>query len=436
MLASFTFANARSFPDRQTLSLVAHAPHKEIQGALIKASASGSDGPLLAAAAIYGPNASGKTNVLKALDYFRDAVVLSLQHWAPSGGTLNIPHARQFRMPSVYEIECVIEGVRYRYGFMQDIKEFHEEWLYAYPKKRERLLFHRYSADVGSDPSSINFGENLSGSDRDHQSFRRRTRTNSLFLSVAAQENQAECSLIYKWFYSSLNIHISPMDGDDNGFTSRLLNKSSENSPLIKSIILSADSSLTDIQVSESDREVAVDDDWAEDMPENLRDFVAENRKYEVSFGFGDGADRFVLPLSMQSEGLKKVYALSSTVACVLHFGEVLVVDELESSLHPHIASQLVDLFQNKTTNPNGAQLIFTTHDVGLLSDDHLRRDQVWFVEKERGNSALYSLVDFKTRKDENVQSGYLRGRFGAVPSRSVGAAFLSSMLSHDPSPR
>lgn len=423
MLISFTFENFRSFLGKSTLSLEAHAAHKEISGALIQLPETASRTThLLAAAAIYGANAAGKTNVIEAFDYVRDAVLNSQTRWDPSGSTRAQPHFLALAQPGTFEFECILDGVRFRYGFTATRDRFEAEWLYSYPHKRERLLFERRHGEE----IEIKFGNALTGDEREHRSAKRRTRHNSLFLSAAAQENQKECLAIYDWMSKRVNTLTLPIDEDDYGFTNRVCALELTVKNQVLSILKGADSGISDLVIRKQGNKPVIKDEWATNISDELKEFVSENRDYTVEFVYERDGRRFGIPIFLQSQGTRRLYGLSSIVACVLLYGEVLMIDELESSLHPHISSQIVALFQSQSTNPNGAQLIFTTHDSNLLSADLLRRDQIWFVEKENGSSSLYSLLEFSPRKDESFEANYLRGRYGAVPQDGVGIGFLA----------
>jgi AAA15 family ATPase/GTPase len=149
------------------------------------------------------------------------------------------------------------------------------------------------------------------------------------------------------------------------------------------------------------------------------------NPIFTTSFVSKIAGDQYKLPIEVQSGGVKRIYSTAASVCMSIAEGSLLLVDEIDASMHPHMVAKLVSIFQNKSTNPNGSQLIFTTHDSHLMNIQHLRRDQVWFAEKNDGLSELYSLTEFSPRKNENLESGYLRGKFGAVPSTGINLRLL-----------
>ena len=192
-----------------------------------------------------------------------------------------------------------------------------------------------------------------------------------------------------------------------------------------------ADLGIQDIKV----REIKTTAELPADMPHDLKELLAEKMSNGGNFIFEDSMtvhkkyDRDGLSVGMEefsleddeSSGTQKYFALAGPILETLTSGDALFVDELESKLHPNLVAEILRLFHSKETNPNNAQLIFNTHDTNLLSSRMLRRDQIWFVEKDRyGASSLYSLADFKTdqvRKGDNFEKNYMEGRYGAIPN-------------------
>lgn len=422
MLISFTVENVKSFASTATLSMRAHKSDKTLAGSLLS-DASGGD-PLLPAAAIYGANAAGKTNMIVAADYMRQTVLRSQGIWRPGSGTRRAPHASQLDKPSLFEIEFVSDGTQYRYGFLANDNYFADEWLYARVTKKERRLFYRTTtvADDQSFKTFVKFSSAFEGSPIDKRSWVKRTRADSLFLSCAAQDEQRDIFPVYKWFLNKLIVY-GP-DGTDrfpNGditssmwldfppFRRQLL-------PLLKM----ADDGIQDLSVVKKE---------SEGMPRSMLFDLRPSHEvtaYKVNFQINTDGQTYWLPIESQSKGIKRIYDFAAAVIFALQAGEVLIIDELESSLHPIIAANILSLFKSPSTNPEGGQIIFTTHDTGLLRSDLLRRDEVWFVEKHNGCSELYSLLEFSPRKDEALEGGYLRGRYGAIPTRGIDPAWLT----------
>lgn len=412
MLISFSFENFKSFADRAELSLVANNADKTHPGATIVLDEE-QDMSVLPSAAIYGANAAGKTNVILALQFMRWAVMRSQAAWEPGTRIPITCHTLREDRPSTFEVSIFVNGTRYRYGFSTDKQIFIKEWLYSYPSKRERVLFERETISTENGyVVQVRYGPSFEGNRRALKYTEDRTRPNSLYLSSAAQDNHGQALIISEWFSRSLTIETleRPREFSDIAFAARMCAEH----PAIKSemlaLIRSADSNIVDI-LTEEGPEISTT------RSENMSEFERKNARYDVHFLSMSGTDKIILPMSVQSRGVKKMFAIGTMIIFSLMFGEVLVIDELETSIHPHVASMIVELFQSPSTNKNNAQLIFSTHETRFLNIRSLRRDQIWFVEKENTFSHLYPLLEFAPRKDESLENGYLRGRYGAIPA-------------------
>ncbi|WP_406855675.1 ATP-binding protein [Alsobacter sp. KACC 23698] len=424
MLMAFRFSNFRSFKDRAEISLKAHRSDKSLPDVPI-AAAVGTRRTMdvLPVAAIYGANAAGKTNVLNALDYMQDAVIFSHSAWKPGGGTL----LKQFRMPSsqladmpqsIFEVDIVLDNNLYTYGFSGNAKFFNAEWLHTYPLGRERTLFRRKTnSNDGKFDTTLKFSPHLSGDDRDLNSMARRTRENSLFLAVAAQENQLEAKRVLEWFSNTLRIDPLAFDATRSSSmdTSSLIEGRSLLFQEVLGILKAADRSLVDVEVQAADKELPFDI-----QDPKLQELLIAQNRFDISFVHEYDGERLVVPFRDESSGIRKLYGLASGIVAALLLGDTLVVDELEKSIHPAMARYIIDLFQSKSTNLGNGQIIFSTHDTNLLDQSLIRRDQIWFVEKNACQSELYSLLEFSPRKDENLETGYLRGRYGALPALGI----------------
>ena len=420
MLLRMAATNFRSLRDEQELSLVA-SQLAGPEGALLPTS--GVREQALRVAAIYGANASGKTNVLRALHFIWRAVVESQTSWKPEQ-----PIPRQpFRLagdlrstPSTFELDILLGGTRFQYGFSLDDERVLQEWLFAFPSARRQLWFRRSG-------SEFSFGKHLSGENR---TIERVTRPNSLFLSAAAQNNHEQLTPIYRWFASRL-VFVTDDREVIRQATIQMCADPARRSR-VEEFLRAADLGLVNIEVSE--REV----------PTSTRKILVALRDSGISIparipdvGFyhrceHDSSVR--LSMSSESDGTLALFELLGPVITALDTGGILVIDELDSSLHPLLALEVVRMFNSATRNPHGAQLIFNTHDTNLLDLDVLRRDQIWFTEKDKcGATHLYPLTDFRPRKHENLQRGYLQGRYGAVPFLG-NARLLGAIASEDAS--
>jgi len=427
MLIRFTFENFLSFKEKQELTLVA-SPLTELKDSLL--GGNGSEYHLLPSAGIYGANASGKTNVLKALRFVSTAVMRSYRNWEPEGG-IDRPafllDDESRNNPSSFEIEFIVAEVRYRYGFVLDSYRILEEWLYAYPSGKQQTWFTR--AEVPS--RRFTFSRNLSGENRAIENL---TRKNSLFLSTAAQNNHQLILPVYNFLARGMKFLMNRQGLP--GTTLRLCEDESHKDLLLK-LLTSADLGITGLRL---DRAIV-----EEQMTEPVRKFVLDFEnllKEHVTKGEAFDIKKVTKPLFLhrsqsgasaelaeeyESAGTMAYFWLLGPIVRAIDSGGVLCVDELDSSLHPLLAINVLRLFSDRGRNPRGAQLLFTTHNTNLLSSSALRRDQVWFTEKDpEGASHLYPLSDIRPRKNENLARGYLQGRYGAIPFLESDAALLS----------
>ena len=419
MLIEFTVGNFRSFRDPQTLSMLA-APIKSQHPSLDENTIIQlPDNPaLLTSAAIYGANASGKSNLVQALAFMQRFVMHSLKETKATGGIQVEPfrlHAATVRQPSHFEIVFIEDGKRYRYGFEVTKERVTAEWLYFVPSTREARLFEREGDDIAVG-SYFKEGRDLE----------QHTRPNALFLSVVAQFNGKQAQKLVDWF-RRLGIISGVEDMGMLPFTLIQL-MDGEYSQAIRDLICRLDLGIGDLQVEKAT--VSGKPSLPDEMPDEIRQAFLTIMNASDSEGFSIhtihtqyddqgnpvGQELFNLD-EHESEGTQKLFAMSGPLLDTLQEGDVLVVDELDARLHPLMTREIISLFNNKTTNPNGAQLIFNTQDTNLLDNRLFRRDQIWFVEKDQqGASHLYSLAEFKVRNDKDYERGYIQGRYGAVP--------------------
>jgi AAA15 family ATPase/GTPase len=397
MLIRFRVANFRSLRDEQELSLVASLRDGRDDVVL----SAELDIDLLRAAAVYGPNAAGKSNVLSALRFMRNAVVDSHRLWRPQGPIPFEPFlldASSRNGASLFEVDLLLDGVRFQYGFRLEAERVAEEWLYSYPKKRRQLWFLR----EGETSEPFRFGKHLKGN---HRLVQELTRENGLFLSAAAENNHRALLPIYRWFAEQVHFSAADERTEDISATLSMLDTPHKKAAVVDFLHL-ADLGVVDLEIRESRRE-------------GMFVFEAAPQILEIRHRAGDGV--MPLPLHRESRGTQAWISLAGTTLWALEQGAVLLLDELDASLHPRLALELIRIFQDPVRNPRNAQLIFSTHDTtllgNLLGEPSLHRDQIWFVEKDQeGATHLYPLTDFKPRKLENLERGYLQGRYGAVP--------------------
>ena len=411
MLIEFRVKNFRSLRDEQTLSLVADKD-KSLQESNTMPSGIKAAPTLLRSMAIFGPNAGGKSNLIKALQFMRAVVAESASVMQPGQAF----HTQSFRFeatsvaqPTEFDVSFVLDGIRYQFGFALTALRITREYLLVYKAFKPQLWFERYF-DEESGKDLYDFGTGLKGP---KSVWEGATRPNALFLSMAVQLNSEQLQPVFAWFVKQLAIfnEITPLG---QHFSIEMLRKP-EGKRAICDFLTSADISISDIEVVT--RKVsgqAVHFDMAAEKTEVRNE---EQEVHELLFHHVTDHGEAVFSLGDESMGTRNLLFLTGPVLEILDKGMVLVVDELGSSLHQLLVRRLVELFQNSRFNKKGAQLIFTSHDTSLLDQDLFRRDQIWFVEKDRDQaSKLYPLSDFSPRKNEALERGYLMGRYGALP--------------------
>ncbi|MCD6163205.1 MAG: ATP-binding protein [candidate division Zixibacteria bacterium] len=418
MLVEFRVKNYRSFRDEQTLSMVASNDKKTLPDNCMPAGKL----RLLKSAGIYGPNASGKSNLIKALSTMKIIVSNSANQKPES----ELPIEPFFlddnlsKEPSSFEVIFYYNDVRYQYGFTTTRERIHDEWLFASPEGRSQLWFQRIY-DEKKDETEWKFGSFLKG---DKQKIADKTRNNSLFTSVGAQWNNEQLTQIYKWF----NKHLAfiAKNSSIELFTAMLCYFSSNDERLknkltnhIIDLLRKADFGISNINVTKKQFEKP---DFPDKMPNIIQKdilFEMEKSSYDVKFTHQNiiNNKNIEFPLLNESDGTQRFFHLIGPILDSIASRDTLIIDELEESLHPLLAHELIKYFQNSDVNQKGSQLIFATHDTTLMNSELLRRDQIWFTEKDKyGATQLYPLSDYKPRKNEALQRGYLSGRYGAIP--------------------
>lgn len=419
MIISFEVENFRSINDRQEVSFVASSL-KDCEDGIIETSAF-PNRRLLPALLFYGSNAAGKSNLVKAFNAMVKTVLFSQSRGLPQ---IRIPTREPFLLdksakdrPTVFEVNFIVDNIRFNYGFSVFDTAVDEEWLYSYPLGAPRKLFERKGME-------FSFGRNLRGR---NTTISELTRNNSLFLSAAAQNNHELLSDVFN-FFDSIQIETS-LDTSDIIAGARIKN---EHNMVIDHDVIDflgeIKTGITgyrtkDIEISEKSRELtrklglAVHsvmkeiDKTFQPPEENDVEKVIE-LEHQGQFG-----DKAYFALNLESAGTLRLLSALPKVLGVLKRGGIVVVDELDLSLHTQAAEKLLRLFCNKESNPKGAQIFATTHDTNLLESPCLRRDQVWFVSKDdTGATEIYPLTDIQTRPTDNIEKGYLQGRFGATP--------------------
>jgi hypothetical protein len=412
MLIQFTVGNFKSFKEKATLSL--EADHDEW---LAESNVSNVHSlRLLNAAAIYGANASGKSNFLSAMERFRNWVQKSSKDSQAGDKIPVVPyrlHTGTEKAPTFFEVVFLKNARRFRYGFEATRETIQSEWLFGRADSiRETRLFTREGGNI---ERSEDFKE--------AKGLEKLTRPNALFLSVSAQFNGPVAAEVIAW----MNQFRSISGLDDKGYMPFTAAKLGEEAfaPAIRELSKRADLGIEDLQARVAPPLGKQEELILKDIPGPAREEIIRGttgnmavKTFHRRFGPGDQPAGLVeFDFKAESAGTQKFVALTGPFLHTLQEGSVLFVDELEARLHPLLTKALVGLF-NSSANAKHAQLIFATHDEGLLDPKRIRRDQVWFVEKDDyGASRLYSLAEFKgVRKGAKFAKEYLLGQFGGIP--------------------
>ena len=385
MLIEFSVTNYKSIKERQTLSMVASKNKETADVQLLDTAAAGPGTQLLPSAAVYGANASGKTNLLNACLCMRKIVRSTTVE--SKGKPLPVlpfkldPETRN--APSEFKIVFIANGVRYQYGFAATQERITEEWLYASPKNRSQRWFTR---SWKNEKYQWHFGASLKG---EKHLWQKATRDNALFLSTAVQLNSQQLQPIYDWFMSVADTT------EPQGWSPEFSVLVCQNEDVKKSmlgLLKIADLGIDDLQIKGDEVYTVHKDATGEDI---------------------------LFPHDHESRGTKNFFSIVGPWISILGNGCVLFADELHSSLHPKLFEFLLSCFSKKNLNLHNAQLIFTTHDASILNREVLRYDQIWFCEKDYTTQAttVFPLTEFHPRKGrENLELTYLSGCYGAVP--------------------
>lgn len=444
MLVQVTIENFLSFKEATTFSMLGvnsdpnHVDHLTVDVA-------GKGKSLLPVAAIYGANAAGKSNLIKAIDFAQDLIVEGTR----SGQIIEVSPFKlgdYSKKPSKFEFIFTYQNTFYSYGFILNSSQILEEWLYGIPpkKKREVLYFERITSEKKE--TKVEYGATLRGRSEKNRQFldfiAKGTRANQLFLTEAVERNVKSLIPIIDWFKRVLTIITaeSRYTGLEIGILS-----SKEFTTFLSDFLKFAGTGIDSIALDE----VPLDfDSHFLEMPKSIREKLKEElaeagkdsvimieiigKRYLLIKGEQEQISLMQLKtkhrhengqlvdfsIEEESEGTQRLINLIPALFNLKKNPEkVIFLDELDRRLHPLLSRQFLDFFLQCKTEENRNQLIFTTHDTNLLDLDLLRRDEIWFVEKnQQGVSHLYSLAEFKIRPDLKIEKGYLNGRFGAIP--------------------
>lgn len=413
MLLEFRLHNYRSIRDEQALNLVASGGDKELAATHLAPTGLKAVPHAVRSAVVVGPNASGKSTLLGGLDYMRAVVAESATGLQP-GATFNVQPFKldesSIKAPTGFEITFLLDGVRYQYAFAMTAQRIVSESLVVYRTSKPAQWFSRRLGDDG-ESYGYEFSTHLTGP---RKLWQESTRPNALFLSTAAQLNSELLSPVFRWIAGSI-VYLPARAALNSAVTTAML-ATMEGRTQIRDFLVSADISIADIWVVPAKERRAR---WmVQAQAGSLAPLGGEEVESQVPvFQHTTPKGSAKLDLQEESDGTQRLYGLAAPVLDVLREGRVLVVDELDSSLHTLLVRRLVSMFHDPALNRRGAQLVFSTHDTSLLDHTLFRRDQIWFTEKDPDQATrLYPLTDFSPRKHEAWERGYLMGRYGAVP--------------------
>ncbi len=407
MLLRFGVSNHLSIRDLQELSFVASSL-KDSSDGLIDCAAAPS-GSVLPAVVIYGANASGKSNLVDAMAAMREMVLRSHTKGEPGGGVPCSPFRLErdySQKPSRFEIDFVLDGVRHHYGFEASEKAFESERLYVFPKSHRRTLFEREGGE-------FRFGRELSGL---NNLIAKLTRPNSLYLSAAAQNDHKQLSRVFEYFRSIHGLRGISVPGE---MASAQLPEEGPHRRVID-FLGEVGTGVVDFRRKETETPEelrTIEREISEVLNKHGHTLIApEISSIELAHRSRDGGEVY-LELDRESAGTRRLLVLLDRAFRALDEGALLCIDELDAGLHTQAAEEVLQLFCSPQTNSNEAQLLATTHDTNLMKSSVLRRDQLWFTQKDAwGATEIYPLTDIRTRQGDNLAKGYLQGRYGATP--------------------
>lgn len=373
---------------------------------------------VLKVAAIFGANAAGKSNLLQALTTVKRFVTSGLAS-NPTQVTGTVPFKLDdaSTKPSYFELIFQIEDEIMRYVLELSETQVEREALFIRQNGVEKLAFERLAHASGTHTYTYQTTRLSQDASLEHK-----TRPNVAYITVGAQFNSPLLTSVFRWFEDILR-PISIQELSNIALTNRTGELFADNEGYrqkIKDLVRAADLGIAEIEVEEKDLRLE-DVKFEPNVPRELLDLVKaelmKHRHFDVTFKHFAGNAQVTMGLDEQSKGTIQMYLLAGPLLKSFEGGHVIIVDELDSSLHPLLIRFLIREFQARSKGKQIAQIIFTTHDATLLDSGLLRRDQIWFVEKDRhGASRTYALSDFHKLENESAYKGYLGGRYGAIP--------------------
>ena len=415
MLLEFSCSNHRSIRDAILFSAMAGTDKTHSENVQNIA-----DIEVLRASVIYGANGSGKSNFIDAIAFVKNLVLNSINH-QPGQGILQVPHKLEgYNQKSNYTMQFIVDGVRYVFSFSIKNMLVEEEYLYYFPNGRQTKIYER-------------LGETYSAG----RNFRYRfnnckdvLKPNRLMLSCAANFSSVdEVASVYRFFDDELVIYNSENQDNWMNYSLHQINTNEQIKATVLKLLDALGTGIKDIHV-------AIKQEDLDDL--HLSPFLSDDFKKILLLKKVDAISAKVLYerfetdlISEESTGIQKLFGLLCPLVCIMVNGKVLVCDELESNLHEALLFKLVEQFVSTRGN-KPAQMIFTTHETGLLNLDLFRRDQIWFTELKAADRStdLFSLTEIRNvRKDENFGKGYISGKYGAIPMLNLDFAKLLAKM-------
>lgn len=407
MLIEFSVMNFLSFKEKVTLSLEKESGNENEENTFVF-----NNEELLKTAVIYGANASGKSNLIKA---FTTAILMVRNsNMIPIGGKWNILKPFLFSEdtkngPSEFEFIFITNKIKYRYFFSADVNKIYNESLDAYYSQKPTNIFTRKNTAeysfINSDKKTL-------------ESIASKNTENKLFLSTATTWNYEKTKDAFLWFLNSIDTYGS----FDSMLDQDLINYSNNEEDLKEftlKLLKESDIFIKDLRVNYEEKDV----DNSSFIINNQNQGPLKMKSIKIAMDHEiinskKQTEIYTLDFEEESSGTKILFALAPILKRAFEKTKIIIVDELEKSLHPTLVKYIIKLFNNEKLNTKNSQLLFTTHAISLLSLDLFRRDQIWFIEKNSltGNSDLYPLDSFSVRKEENIEKGYINGRYGAIP--------------------
>jgi len=440
MLVKFICENFLSFKNEIVLDIVASKNNEHRNHILFDNK--GKEVSMLRAAVLYGANASGKSNLIKAIQFAKNFIVLGTKGDQPISVTPFKLREDPYKKPSHFEFLIKYKGIFYEYGFVISREKVIEEWLYITKSRRNLKCYERTTNE--KDKAMVEFGSSFVKERSDRWQFLKfvgeGTRPNQLFLTEANNRNVEELKPLFKWFQNVLQI-ITP--GANYVALPIRVFKDKEFTKFLGQFLKYADTGIEKICTKKEKLDFNL---HFPGMPEEIKEEIAKDvHKRGVIVLSSEPSEKklsvileikgtlFILKLMTEhkmtdnqnasfeveeeSDGTYRLMHLIPALIDLTKLERVFVIDELDRSLHPMLTKKFIEYFLNCTPKNSRSQLIFTTHEIHLLDLDLMRRDEIWFLEKDKEQSSvLYSLSDFKPRTDLKIEKGYLQGRFGAIP--------------------